>query len=179
MALSTPGLPVHPNSLSLLKLTSIHSVMPSSHLILCCPLLHLPLIFPSFRVFSNESALRISWPKYWSFSLNISPFNGHSGLISFRMDWLGLLAVQGTLRSLLQHHRWYINGQSCLTPCDPMDCSLPGSSVQGILQERTLEWVAMLSSTGSSQLRDWTGLPHCRQILYYLSHQGSILYIPV
>ena len=83
---------------------SIESVMPSNHLILCCPLLLLPSIFPSIRVFSNESALHISWPKYWSFSFSISPSNEHSGLISFRMDWLDLLAVQGTLKSLLQHH---------------------------------------------------------------------------
>ena len=78
--------------------------MPSNHLILCCPLLLLPSIFPSIRVFSNESALRIKWPKIWSFSFNISPSNEHPGLISFRMDWLDLLAVQGTLKSLLQHH---------------------------------------------------------------------------
>ena len=91
------------NSRSLLKLISIESVMPSTHLILCYPLLLLPSIFPSIRVFSNESALCIRWPKYWSFSFNISPFNGHSGLI-FRMDWLDLLVVQGTLKSLLQHH---------------------------------------------------------------------------
>uniref|UniRef100_A0AC11CUC4 Uncharacterized protein n=2 Tax=Ovis aries TaxID=9940 RepID=A0AC11CUC4_SHEEP len=83
---------------------SIESVMPSNHLILCCPLLLLPSIFPSIRVFSNESALRIRLPKYWSFSFNISPSNEHSGLISFRMDWLDLFAVQGTLKSLLQHH---------------------------------------------------------------------------
>ena len=83
---------------------SIESVMPSSHLILCYPLLLLPSIFPSVRVFSNESALRIRWPKYWSLSFNISPSNEHPGLISFRMDWLDLLAVQGTLKSLLQHH---------------------------------------------------------------------------
>jgi len=86
------------------KPMSIESVMPSNHLILCCPLLLLPSIFPSIRVFSNESALRIRWPKYWSFSLNISPPNEHPGLTSFRMDWLDLLAVQGTLKSLLQHH---------------------------------------------------------------------------
>ena len=92
------------NSRSLLKLMSIKSVMPSNHLILCHPLLFLPSIFPSIRVFSNESALRRSWPKYWSFSLNISPSNEHPGLISFRMDWLDLLAVQGILKSLLQHH---------------------------------------------------------------------------
>ena len=83
---------------------SIESVMPSNHLILCCPLLRLPSIFPSIRVFSSESALHIRWPKYWSFSFNISPSNEHPGLISFRMDWLDLLADQGTLKSLLQHH---------------------------------------------------------------------------
>ena len=92
------------NSRSSLKLTSIESVMSSNHLILCRPLLLLLSIFPSIRVFSNESALRIRWPKYWSFSFKISPSNEHSGLISFRMDWLDLLAVQGTLKSLLQHH---------------------------------------------------------------------------
>ena len=92
------------NSWSLLKLMSIESVMPSKHLILCRPLLLLPSIFPSIRVFSNESALHIRWPKYWGFSFNISPSNEHPGLISFRMDWLDLFAVQGTLRSLLQHH---------------------------------------------------------------------------
>src|SRR5574339_472513 len=83
---------------------SIESGMPSSHLILCCPLLLLPSIFPSIRVFSNESALRIRWPKYWSFSFSIGPSNEHQGLISFRMDWLDLLAVHRTLKSLLQHH---------------------------------------------------------------------------
>ena len=93
------------NSQSLLKLMSIKLVMPSSHLILCCPLLLLPPIPPSIRVFSNESTLRMRWPKYWSFSFTISPSNEHPGLISFRMDWLDLLAVQGTLKSLLQHHR--------------------------------------------------------------------------
>ena len=82
----------------------IESVMPSNHLILCHPLLLLPSIFPSIRVFSNESALRIRWPKYWSFSFNITPSSEHPGLISFRMDWLDLLAVQGTLQSLFQHH---------------------------------------------------------------------------
>ena len=90
-------------SWSLFKLMSIESVMPSSHLILWCPLLLLPSIFPSIRVFSNESALRIRWPKYWSFSFNISPSDEYSGLICFRMDWLALLAVQGTLKHLLQH----------------------------------------------------------------------------
>ena len=90
------------NSRSLLKLMFIESVMPSNHLILCGPLL--PSVFPSIRVFPSESVLRIRWPKYWSFSFNISPSNEYSGLISFRMDWLDLLAVQGTLKSLLQHH---------------------------------------------------------------------------
>ena len=92
------------NSKSLLKLKSIESVMPSNHLILCCPRLLPPSIFPSIRVFSNESAPHIGWPKCWSFSFSISPSNEHSGLISFRMDWLELLAVQGTLQSLLPHH---------------------------------------------------------------------------
>ena len=92
------------NSWSLPKLMSIESVMPSNHLILFCPLLFLPSILPSIRVFSNESALHIRWPKYWSFSFNISPSNEHPGLISFRMGWLDLLAVKGTLKSLLQHH---------------------------------------------------------------------------
>ena len=92
-----------PNARSLLKLMSIESVMPSNHLILCHPLLLPPSMFPSIRVFSNESALRVRWPKYWNFSFKICPFNEHSGPISFRMDWLNLLAVQGTLRSLLQH----------------------------------------------------------------------------
>ena len=92
------------NSQSLLKLMSIMLVMPSNHLILCCPLLLLPSIFPSIMVFLNESALCIRWPKYWSFSFSVSPSSEHPGLISFRMDWLDLLAVQGTLKSLLQHH---------------------------------------------------------------------------
>ena len=92
------------NSQSLLKLLSIASVMPSNHLILSCPLLLPPSIFPSIRVFSNESGLRVRWPKYWSFIFRISPSNEYSGLISFRMDWLDLLAVQGTLKGPLQHH---------------------------------------------------------------------------
>ena len=92
---------------------SIESVMPSNHLVLCHPLLLLPSIFPSIRVFSNESALHIRWPKYWSFSFSISPSNEHPGLISFRMDWLDFLAVQGTLKSLLQHHSW----KASILPC--------------------------------------------------------------
>ena len=92
------------NSQSLLKPMSIELVMPSNHLILCCLLLLLPTISPSIRAFSNESTLRMTWPKYWSFSFSISPSNEHRGLIPFRMDWLDLLAVQGTLKSLLRHH---------------------------------------------------------------------------
>ena len=104
MDYSTPGLPVHHNSQILPKLMPIESVMPSNPLILCHPLLLLPSIFPSIRVFSNESTVRIRWPKYWSFSFNISPSNEYSGLISFRMGWLYLFAVQGTPKRLLQHH---------------------------------------------------------------------------
>ena len=104
MNCSTPGLPVHHHFQSLLKLMSIESVVPSNHLILCYPLLFLLSIFPSIWVFSNESALCIRWPEYWSFTFSISPFNEYSGQISFRMDWFDLLAVQGTLKSLLQHH---------------------------------------------------------------------------
>ena len=99
----TSGLPVHHQHPSLLKLMSIELVIPSNHLILCHPVLLPPSIFPSIRVFSNESALHIRWPKYWNFSFNISPSNEYPGLISFRMDWLDLLAVQGTLKSLHHH----------------------------------------------------------------------------
>ena len=114
---ATPWTSAHQASLSftisqtLLKLMSIESVMPSNHLILCHPLLLQPSIFPSIRVFSNESALRIRWPRYWNFSFTFSPSKEYSGLISFRIDWLDLLAVQGTLKSLLQHpvqkHRFF------------------------------------------------------------------------
>ena len=99
-----PSFPVYHQLLELFKLMSIELVMPSNHLILCHSLLLPPSIFPSIRVFSNESILRIRWPKYWSLSFSLSPSNEYSGLISFRMDWLDLLAVQGTLKSLLQHH---------------------------------------------------------------------------
>ena len=107
---ASPGTGAHQASLSftifqsLLKLMSIESVMPSNHLILCCPLLLPPSIFPSITGFSNESVLHIRWPKYWSFSFSISPSNEYSGMISFRIDWFDLLIVQGTLKSLLQHH---------------------------------------------------------------------------
>ena len=115
---STPGLPVHHQLLEFggqphVKLMSIESVMPSNHLILCRPLLLPPSIFPSIRVFSNESALHIRWPKYWSFSFNISPSNEYPGLISFRMDWLDLLAVQRALKSILQ----YQNSKASILQC--------------------------------------------------------------
>ena len=104
MDCSMPDILSNINSLSSLKLMSIESVMSSNHLTLCCPLLFEPSIFPSIRLFSNESALCIRWSKYWNFSFSISPSNAYSGLISFRMDWLDLLAVHGTLKSLLPHH---------------------------------------------------------------------------
>ena len=104
MSCSTPGFPVFAISRSLLKLMSIESVMPSNYLTLCHPLLLLPSIFPNIKGFSNESVLRIRWPKYWSFSFSMSPPNKYSVLISFRIDWLDLLAVQETLKGLLQHH---------------------------------------------------------------------------
>ena len=151
------------NSQSLLKLMSIESVMSSNHLILCHPLFLLPSIFPNIRVFSSELALRIRWPKYWSFSFSISPSNEYSGLISFRIDWSELLAVQGNLKSLLWASQMALVvkkgkesevAQSCPTLCDPVDCSLPDSSIHGIFQARVLEWVAISFSRGSSQPRD-------------------------
>ena len=120
------------NSQSLLKLMYIELVMPSNHLILCWPLLFPPSIFHSIKIFSKESVLHIRWPKDWSFSFSISPSNEYSELISFRMDWFDLLAVQGTLKTLLQHHssvQFISVAQSCLTLCDPMNHSTPGLSV--------------------------------------------------
>ena len=110
---STPGLPVHHQRPEFTQLTSIKSVMPSKHLILCCPLLLLPSLFPSIEVFSKESIILIRWPKYWNFSFNISPSSEYSGLISFRINWLDLLAVQGTLKSLLQHY----NSKASILQC--------------------------------------------------------------
>ena len=109
MDCSMPGLPVHHQLPDLLRLIPIQLVMPSNHLTLCHPPLLLPSAFPSIRIFSNESVLRIRWPKYWSFSFSISPSNEHSGLISFRTDWLDILAVQGNLKSLLQHHSLWLS----------------------------------------------------------------------
>ena len=132
------------NSWSSLKLMSIESVMPSNHLILCRPLLLLPSNFPSIRVFSSESALGIWWPKYWSFSFNISPSNEHPGLISFRMDWLDLLAVQGTLETLLQHHSSKASVQLMQYvgfPGGSVVKNLPASSREvGSTQVRKIPW---------------------------------------
>ena len=146
---------------------SIKLVMPSNHLILCRSLLLLPLIFPSIRVFSNETFLCVRWPKYWSLSFNIIPSNEYSGLMTLRIDWFDLLAVQGALKSLLQHHNsqhqffgtrpslWSnshictcMHARFCLTLCDSMDCSPPGTSVHGIFQARILEWVSIAYSKG-------------------------------
>ena len=121
MDYSTPGLLVHHQLLQLLILMSIELVMPSNHLILCCPLLLPPSIFPRIRVFSNESVLLIRWPKYWSFSFSISPSNEYSEQISFKMDSLDVLAVQGTLKSLLQHYR---SKASILWPSSQSNSSL-------------------------------------------------------
>ena len=145
-------------SLSLLRLMSIESMVPSNHLILCHPLLLWPSTFTSVRVFFNELALCIRWPKYWSFCFIISPSNEYSELISFRMDWFDLLAVQGTLKSLLSHHSF--KGvkviQLCPTLCDPRDCSPRDFSVYGILWARILQWVVISPSRGSSRSRDQT-----------------------
>ena len=163
------------NSRSLLKLMFTELVISSNHLILCCPLILPPSIFPSIRVYSSESLFRIRWPKYWSFSFNISPSNGHSGLISFRINWLDLLAVQGTLKNLLQisptrrcKSCQYLCSQFvCLVAkscpilccqhvcvscsvvsnsCHPVDCGPPGFSVHGILQQEYWSGLPFLSS---------------------------------
>ena len=154
------------NSWSSLKLTSIGSVMSSSHLILCHPLLP-PSLFPSLRVFLNESALCIRWPKYWSFSFNISPSNEHPGLISFRMDLLDRLAVQGTLKSLLQHH----SSKAAILRCSAFFIvqlshpymttgKLRFHTVHGVLKARILKWFPMSFSRGSSRPRDRTQVSH-------------------
>ena len=132
---STTGLPVHHQLWSSLRLRSIESVMPSSHLILGRPLFLLPPILHSIKVFSNESTLCMSWPKCWSFSFSISPSKVHPGLISFRMDWLDLLAVQGTLKSLLQHHSSRASILRCLA-FFTVQLSHPHSSVQALSHVR-------------------------------------------
>ena len=188
MDCSTPGFPVHYYLLEFAQ-THVHKVgdaiQPSHPL---PSLFLLPSTFPSIRVCFSESALRVRWPEYWSFSFSISPSSEYSGLISFRMDWLDLLAVQGTLKSLLQyysskasillHSAFFIVQPShpymccvltlsCLTLCYPMNCSPPGSSVHGNSPGKNIGLGCHASFRGSPQLRDRTpGLPHCRQILH-------------
>ena len=157
---STPGFPVFQCLLSLFKPMSTESAMPSNHLILCRPLLLLPSIFPSIRVFSNESPLPIRWPKHWSFSFSISPSNQHPGLISFRVDWLDLLAVQGTLKSLLQHH----------------------DSKASVLQ-RSAFFMAQLSqlymTTGkTTALTRWTFVSKVRSLLFNSMFRFVIVFLP-
>ena len=143
MDCSTPGFPVH-HQLPELAETHVHRVSGAIQLMLCHPLLLPPSNFPSIRIFSSESVLPIRWPKYWSFSFSFSPSNEYSGLISFRMDWFDLLAVQGTLKSLLQHHSLKASklqfssvAQSCLTLYHPMDYSMPGLPIHHQLPEFT------------------------------------------
>ena len=136
---------------------SIELMMPSNHLLLCCPLLLLPSIFLSIRVLSNESILPIRWPKYWSFSFSISPSNEHSGLISFRIDWFDLLAVQGTFKSLLQYHS---------------SKSIDSSALSSLGQNTGVGSLSLLQGIFPTQGSN-PGLPHCRRILYQLSHKGS------
>ena len=216
----TPWTAAHQASLSItkswswLKLMSIELMMSSNHLILCHPLLLLPSTFLSMRVFPNETVVHIRWPKYWSVSLSISPFNEYSGLISFRMDWLDLPAIQGILTSLLQLHsskasilrhsafftvqlshphmttgkiialttwtfggkvsevKWSEVAQLCPTLCDPMDTRLL-TSMEFSRQEY---WSGLpFPSPGNFPTQGLNpGLPHCRQTLYHLSHQGSL-----
>ena len=160
MDCSMPGLPVHHQLRNLPKLMSIELVMPSNCLILCHPLLLLPLIFPGIRGFSNESVLRIRWPKYWSFSFSISPYNEHPGLISFRIDWLDLLAVQGTLKSLLQHH----------------------SSKASILQHSAFLMVQLsylYTTTGKTiALTRWTFVGKVKSLLFNMLSQSVIAFLP-
>ena len=177
---SMPVFPVHHHSRSLFKLTSIESVMPSNHLILCRPLLLLPSIFPSIRVFSNESAFCTRWPKYWSFSFSISSSNEHPGPISFRIDWLDLLAVQGTLKSFLQHHSskasvlWcsaFFTAELCSVVSDslwPLGLYSPWNSPGQNTGVGSLSLLQGIFPTQGSN----PGLPHCRWILYQLSYQG-------
>ena len=161
--------------------------MPSNHLILCHPLLLLPSIFPSIRVFSNELALCIRWPKYWSFSFSISPCNEYSGLISFGIYWLDLSSVHDlkVLKSYIvcYHCRKESESevaQSCLTLSISMDCRPSGSSVHGIFQARVQEWVAISFSRRSSQPRDQTWVSRIAgQTLYHLSHQGSLIMVEI
>ena len=168
MNCSTPGLPGIgiTNSQSWLKLMSIELVMPSSHLILCCSLLLLFLIPPSIRVFSNESTLHMRWPKYWSFSFTIRPSNEHPGLISFRMDWLDLLAVQGTLKCLLQHH----SSKASILRCSAfftVQLSQPYMTTGKTIALTRWTFVGKIMSLLLNMLSRWviTFLPRCKHLL--------------
>ena len=168
MDCSMPGFLSITNSWSLLKLMSIKSVMPSNHLILCHPLLLLPSIFPSIRVFSNESVLHIKWPKYWSFSFNISLFNEYSGLISLRMDWLNLLAVQVTLKNLLQHH----SSKASILQCSAfftVQLSHPYMTTGKTLALTKWTFVGKVMSLLFNMLSRWviTFLPKSKHLLFH------------
>ena len=157
---------------------SIESMTPSSHLILCHPLLLLPSIFPSIRVFSKESALCIRWPNYWSFSFNITPSNEHPGLISFRMDWLDLLAVQGTLKSLLQHHS---SKASILRPSDffivqlPHPYMTPGKTIALTRRTFTQLFSANLNMVVSNIKQGWKSTSQPLHSIPNITHPGIML----
>ena len=158
-------------SLSLLKLMSLESVMPSNHLILCHRLLLLPPIFPSIRVFSNESVLHIRWPKYWSFSISCS--NEYSGLISFRIDWFTLLAVQGTLKSLLQHHDWKASVLRCsaffMVQLSHPDMTM-GKTIALIIQTFAFKVMSLLFNTASRFVIAFLPRSRCLLISWLQSH---------
>ena len=171
----TPWTAAHQASLSITnsqsphKLMSIESVMPSNHLILCRPLLLLHSIFPSIRIFSNELALSIRWPKYWSFSFNISASNEHPGLISFRMDWLDLLAVQGTLKSLLQHH----TSKASILQCSAffiVQLSHPYMTIGKIITLTRRTFVGKVMSLLFNMLSRYTFLPRNKRLLISWLH---------
>ena len=171
----TPWTAAHQASLSITnsqsphKLTSIESVMPSNHLILYCPLLLLPPIFPSIRVFSNELALSIRWPKYWSFSFNISASNEHPGPISFRMDWLDFLAVQGTLKSLLQHH----TSKASILQCSAffiVQLSHPYMTIGKTIALTRRTFVGKVMSPLFNMLSRYTFLPRSKRLLISWLH---------
>ena len=160
------------NSWSLLKLMSTESVMPSNHLILCHPLLLPPSIFPSIRVFSNESALHIRWPKYWSFSFDISPSNEYSGLISFRMDWLDVPAVQGTLKSLLQHHTLIksvlnLNNNNNKSNIYRIEFSYALFHCYPHFTDKLTDWGSKVIFSVSRASKRWR---HSDSIIFFLSH---------
>ena len=160
MDCSTPGFPVHHQLLEPLQSQSIALVMPANHLILCCPLLCPPSIFPNIRVFTNDLVLRIRWPKYWSFSFSISPSNGYSGMISCRMDWLDLLAAQGILKSLLQHR----NSKASILQCSAFF---------------TVQISHPYMTTGKTiALTTWTFVDKVMSLLYNMLYRLVIAFLP-